>query len=280
MKNRFCITIVFVMCVCMAKAQKEVYADLLLSKPMLEAAHGKNIKLLDNICLTSQRTLVLASQDSLYFLGYGGCLSYAPKDKHITAFCVTPKGLFYSNRDRLMQIVVGDNAEESLATILPFVPAKLWGGQQVIYASVQNGAKYDLYVLSPNGLRQKKLLELGAPVVSVLELGSNIHIVTNRELLVLNSRNGACVTVPLDGALVKDIRSALIDRETGWLYVTCANGLFGLLPEGLQKICNDTGTLCYDQEGFVLFDASQSSVIRLRKNLVKPQQKEVIIELK
>lgn len=280
MKKLYCLMITFVMTIAVANAQKkEVYADLLLSKPMMEAAHGKHVRLLDNICITPKRLLVMASADSLYFLGYKGCLSYAPKDKHITAFTVVGGAIFYANENRLMRI--GEGSEDELVGELPFAPAKLWGGDHVVYASVQNGSKYDVYLFTADKVQQqRRLLEVSAPVVSVLELGANIHVVTSSELLVVNSKNGMFLKTPLDGGLLKNIRSALIDRTTNWLYLTCDGGLFGILPEGLQKICSDSGILCYDKEGFVLFDASQQSVMRLRRNLLKPQQKEVVIEIK
>lgn len=280
MKRICCLMIAFVMTIGVANAQKkEVYADLLLSKPMMEAAHGKQISLLGNICITPTRLLVMASADSLYFLGYKGCLSYAPKDKHITAFTVAGGSIFYANGRRLMRI--GEGCEDVLVGELPFAPEKLWGGDHVVYASVQNGSKYDVYLLTADKVQQqRKLIEVNAPVVSVLELGSNIHVVTSSELLVVNSKNGMCLKTPLDGGSLKNIRSALIDRTTNWLYLTCDSGLYGILPEGLQKICNDNGILCYDKEGFVLFDASQQSVMRLRRNLLKPKQKKVVIDIK
>lgn len=261
------------------KGDNTAYFDILLSRQMIEAAHIKHIDFLDNICVTDSRRIMLASKDSLYLIGYGGYVSYKPKSGNISLFTMTGDNVYYLNNRKLIELA-SPNGEKTVMT-LSFSPKKVWAGKDVIYASNFEKGKYGLWAIFPSDRVQKKILPLNHPPIGVFEHGGVIYVITTKELLLLVVGTNKYATISFPQEIFSQVNSAAIDHQREALYLSSDKGLFRFYENEFQKVSNDKGNLYYDQDGLLIFDVSQTSIIRIRNNFLyqKKERKEVIIEL-
>lgn len=260
--------------------EKESYFDILLSGQMIKAGHIKHIDFIDNVCVTGSRHIILASKDSLYLVGYGGYVSYKPKAGNVSLFTTLGDNAYYLNNRKLIELT-SQNGEKTVMT-LNSSPKKVWAGKDVIYASNIAKGKYDLWAIFPSNQVQKKILSLNNQPVGVFEHGGVIYVITTKELLLLVVGAGKYATIPFPQKIISQVNSAAIDYQRDALYLSCDEGLFRFYENEFQKVSNDKGILCYDKDGLLVFDVSQTSIIRIRNNFLYPEKerKEVIIELK
>lgn len=256
------------------------FFDNLLSRQILKAAHIGQISLIDNICVTESRRIMLASKDSLYLIGYGGYVSYRPKEGNISLFTTSGNNAYYLNNRKLINLS-SQNGEKTVMT-LSFSPKKVWAGREVVYASSIEKGKYGLWAVFPSNRLQKKLHLLNDQPVSVFEHGGIIYVVTSKELLLMVIGANQYATIPFPQKLFSQVYSAAIDHQRETLYLSSDKGLFRFYEKEFQKVSNDNGTLCYDQDGLLLFNDKEPSIMRIRNNFLYPEKevKEVIIELK
>lgn len=260
--------------------EKKSYFDILLSGQMMKAGHIKHIDFIDNVCVTGSRHIILASKDSLYLVGYGGYVSYKPKAGNVSLFTTLGDNAYYLNNRKLIELT-SQNGEKTVMT-LSISPRKVWAGKDVIYVSSFEKGKYGLWAIFPSNQVQKKILSLNHQPVSVFEHRGVIYVITTKELLLLIIGADKYATIPFPKTLFSQVNSAAIDHQREALYLSCENGLFRFYENEFQKVSNDTGSLCYDQDGLLIFDVSKSSIIRIRNNFLYPEKekKEVIIELR
>ena len=257
-----------------------VLFDNLLSRQILEAAHTKQIAFIDNICVTDSRRIMLASKDSLYLFGYGGYVSYKPKTGNVSLFTTSGDNAYYLNNRKLIELSP-QNGEKMIMT-LSTSPKKIWGGKDVVYVSSIEKGKYGLWAIFPSSRIQKKLLLLSNQPVNVFEHSGIIYVVTSKELLMMVVDANQYATVPFPQNLFSQVYSAAIDHQREALYLSSNKGLFRFYEKKFQKVSNDNGTLCYDQDGLLLYNNKEPSVMRIRNSFLYPKKdtKEVIIELR
>lgn len=259
--------------------QANVACDVLLCDKMFAPGANKSISFLNNVCVTPSRHILLASKDSLYLLGFGGYVSYSPKEKNISAFCVSNNNIYYSNQKRIT--VISANGTENLILTLPFAPAKLWGGVNAIYATYSLKGKNFLYVILPKEKIYNKILELSNNAIhGVIEYENIIYVVTSTNLYVIDVGHGEFAGIPLALNVLGQIYSATIDTGNGMLYLSGSNGIFRYSHEELQKISTEQGCLCFDKEGLIVFNKTQAFLYRVRNTYLNPKPEEVRIELK
>lgn len=252
--------------------------DLLLSDTILKKTNMRNVSLIDNMCITGSRYILLSNKDSLYFLGYGGYLSYKPKGGKISAFCVSDNNIYYTAHNHVYQI--NSQKGEELITHLPFTPLNMWGGQNIIYVSTLEKNKFFLYAIHPINGKVKQLFHVNNKIVSVLEYYTHIYVFTSKGLIMVDSENGFYTKIPFPKDTVKEINSASINKDNGSIFISCTDGVYMFYQQKLHKLCSEKGTLCFDKDGIVLFNAPNHFLIRLRNNLIYQYPKEIIIDIK
>lgn len=259
-------------------SERKKTIDIFLSDEIIEKTNMRNVSFINNMCITKNRYILLSSKDSLYFVGYGGYNTYKPHAKSITTFCILDSNIYYAEQDKIFQ--VNSEKGESLVLKMSFAPLNLWGGEKLIYASFIERSKNILYAIYPEEKRVKQLLYLNNKIVSVVEYYSYIYIFTTKEMIIINSKNGSYITILLPQEIGKEIYSAAIDKKNGGIFISCTNGLYRFYKQEFHKLSSDKGILCYDKDGLILFNSSQHFLLRLRNNIIYPQLKKVIIEIK
>lgn len=280
LNNIYFFTVIFFLCALGVSAQSisKTSIDLFLSDSIIDKTNMKDVPFINSVCVTKNRYILLSSKDSLYFVGYGGYRTYKPIAKNITAFCISDSSIYCVEKNRIFQI--NSRKGETLLMKLSFTPFNMWGGENLIYASSIEKGENLLYVIYPKTKKVKRLLHLENKIVSVVEYNTNIYVFTSNELIIVNSKNSSYITIPLPQTIIKGISSAVIDKNRGGIFFSCIDGLYRFYNQELHKLYSDNGILCYDEDGLILFNASQHFLVRLRNNMIYPQPKDIIIEIK
>ena len=135
------------------ESNTDVYTDLFLSKSMLDSSGMRDIKFLNGIGVTTDRFIVLSTENCFYKVGF--CMYYPRKvrERKINSFCVVRSDVYYASGVKLYKIDTNNNNTEVMA--MPFSPKSLWAGRELIYATKNIGKESRLYAFSPEKKKSK-----------------------------------------------------------------------------------------------------------------------------
>lgn len=251
--------------------------DVFLNKTITAGTELENVHFLDDIAVTRGQSMLLASSDAIYNIGYGAFTSCKMADKELSAFNILNDKIYFAAQSTLYRLNAGDKAKKVME--LPFNPHRMWGGSEVLYAFASDTNRNSLYAIEPNKGECTKIFKAESPIVGVGEFGECLMILCEDGFYEFHVRKGEYIKLPYNRRALGKLCSMTIDTRTGTIYLSAENGVFRIYEKQVQKICGDTGTLFFDADGLLVFNAQSPYILRLANELLYPDEK-VIIQIR
>lgn len=253
--------------------------DAFITPSVIKKTDLANIRFLQQIAITTNQNLILASDSTFYNIGYGEYVSCKFTDRGISTFCAIGNDIYFADKCTIYRIRGNGDVEKCID--LSFVPNKLWSGKNALYAMCADSKKkeYVVYAIFPENQKCLKVHTLSSPVASIAELGQLLYIMSDTNLQAISIQKQQYVDMSFYNKKLGKLMSMAIDPVTSAIFISSENGVYQLYKKNIQKICSDIGFLCYDTDGLVMYNLKVPYVIRLRNELLYPQ-KEVKIYLK
>ncbi len=239
--------------------------DVFLSQKTIENTELKRSKLLKNFGFSTSGVMVVATADRFYCIGYNTYVSRKVKGKKISSFCIIDEDVYFTSESTLYKIDT-QNREQTVMK-LPFSPQSLWAGKKLIYSSYYKKEGL-LYAISPKEKIKKIIYKTDSPIICVEELGSLICVLTGKSLTIINIKDMEYREIPIDTKELGTPISMSADETRGIIYFSTNNGSYRISKGNVQKVCNETGQLCYDEDGLIIFNSTDPYLIRLQSNLL------------
>lgn len=253
--------------------------DAFITPSVINKKNLANSKFLQEIAITSNQNLILASDSTFYNIGYGEYVAWKFTDRSISTFCAIGNDIYFADKYTIYR--VRENGDVEKCIDLSFVPNKLWSGKDVLYAMCKENKKeeYVVYAFFPKNQKCLKVHTMSSSVIGIAELGQLLYVMSETNLQAISIKKQQYVDMPLKNKTLGKLMSMAIDPVTGAIFISSENGIYQLYKKNIQKICSDKGFLCYDKDGLVMYNLKVPYVIRLRNELLYPQ-KDVKIYLK
>ena len=253
--------------------------DVFISPSVIKKTDFANSRFLQEIAITANQNLILASDSVFYNIGYGEYVACKFADRRISTFCAIGNDIYFADKYTIYRI--SENGDVEKCIDLSFVPNKLWSGKNALYAMCKDNGKeeYVVYALFPMNQKCLKVHTMSSPVVGIAELGQLLYVMSETNLQAISIKKQQYVDMPLKNKTLGKLLSMTINPITGAIFISSENGVYQMYNKNFQKICSDTGFLCYDTDGLVIYNLKVPYVIRLRNELLYPQ-KEVKIYFK
>lgn len=253
--------------------------DVLVSKDIVKGTELAKSTLINDVDVSTSQSLVLASNDCFFCIGYGDYYARRVSGKKISTFCVIDNDVYYCDKSTLYKI--GTDNKESKVMRFSFVPRKIWSGKQVIYAVSKKGKKEEqIYAVFPEQKEAIPFYSSSSSIVGIDEYGPFLIVLTEKAFVMIDVRAKEYEEFPVNIEETGKLLSLAVDQSTGSVYISSVNGIYRVFEEQFQKICSDVGILCYDIDGMLIFNNKDPFIIRLRHNLLYPIPDGVIIEIK
>lgn len=252
--------------------------EIILSKKMMEGSALEKNKYLADIGMSESQNLILATNNSFYCIGYGGYVSRSVGKKSIKSFCIIGNDVYFADKNALYKIDTNDI--ESKVMSIPFTPQRMWAGKKMMYAVKTVGKESRIYAFLPNEYKTVCFYTASDTVICVKEFRKHIMALTNHSLLFIDAENRKYAETPIDNKVFGKLISIAFDEYWGAFYLATSQGVYRVYEKEVQMLCKDTGTLCYDKDGIIIFNAQDPYVIRLRNNLLYAPKKGVNIEIR
>jgi len=270
-----------------AQVKEQVKADILLDNAFLEQMHI-DTKFINSIEYTSEGFLLLSSINQFYLLGIGGAVpifeSWEGKTG-VESFTVTSDGVLmmvsgntlyraYSNPSFIKVLDIPDN-DMGISSKYKDV---------YVYDRIQkkNKKDYSIYQVSENK-KITPLVKISTPILSVFELPSQLLFSTENILFSIDintKKMFQILALPQEDA----ITSIVGDTINHAFYFSTDQAIYRIKDNNTEIISNDFGgTLKYDGEGLVVFNAEKRLIVRLRNNILyppTPEPKDLLLPLK
>jgi hypothetical protein len=265
--------------------EQEEGIDVFLSENMLKSIN-LNVVFNNSIDYTAGKLLLLSSSNQFYALGINGVFPVLEKTKNkIDAFSI-------ATTDSILLIVSNKtlyhtDSEGKMVKITDLPTAKMGiaSSEDDIYlfeqTEIKNKKEYSLFSLSRE-LVLTKLISVETPVNSVYFYPTISPIVffTSRNTIYylveegdsVKSKDKYAEIFTLSGNNNKII-SLAGDIENQALYFSTSDTVYRIKDNQLDYICVEFGgILRYDGEGLLIFNPKESLIVRLRNNLLYPQE--------
>ncbi len=277
--NKFIIGVFLLILPHVVQGQVSPEIEYLLSKRMLEQSRIGNPSFINKMQLTDGHFIVLADKTRFYFFGYGGAYSKEIRNSEIESFCLKGKILFYLNHNTIYGLDLLNN-KESVLFELPFKAKGVWSGENLLYTEKIEHDNNILVAIDPSKKICVELFRSDSEIKDVIEYGNIIYVLTDARLTMVSLQDKKYVEIPLSENKPEKLHSLTIDKENNAMYVSSESGVFRIYDNSFQKVCNDTGLLCYETNGLLVYNNNIPYIIKINQNILYPQKTEVIIELK
>lgn len=285
MKRAICILFIILSAPGLIKSQSEkkyedIKIDVFLSKSIVQNTKLQNVLFLNDIALTDNRNLYLASNNCFYRIGFGLFDEHIIKGKKITTFCSVGNNIFFADKKTLY--IIDSNGKESVYVTLPQTPQKIWAGSSTIYwLTKQKNNTYKLYGLLINTKKNIEIWSSKRPVLDVAEFSGTITLLSDNKLYIIDINQKKQLELPLKQELLGKASNIAADNANGSIFISSATGTYMISQKKITKICKDSGLLCYDNDGLIIFTPNDKSLIRLRNEIIYTPEKSkgVIIEI-
>lgn len=278
--NKYILCVIFTILMhLIVKGQDSPNIEYLLSKKMLEESKIGSVTFLNEMLLTNGHFIVLADNNRFYFLGYGGAYSKEVYNSQIKSFCMIDNQLFYTNGNEIYALDLLKK-KESKVFKLPFNTERIWAGKNLLYAVNKEEDKYLVYAIDKRKKICVELFSTKSEIKDVDEYGRLIYVLTDSGLTMISLQHKKYLDIPLSAKKPEKMYSLAIDENNEAMYVSSETGIYRIYDNTFQKVCNDTGILCYDLNGLFVFNNSVPYIFKLNQDILYPQQTEVIIEIK
>lgn len=278
--NKYILCVIFTILMhLIVKGQDSPNIEYLLSKKMLEESKIGSVTFLNEMLLTNGHFIVLANEKRFYFLGYGGAYSKDVQNSQIKSFCMIGNQLFFTNGNEIYDVDLL-NKKESRVFKLPFYTDKIWSGKNLLYTVNKDKDKHSMYAIDKRKKICIELFSTNSEIKDIVEYGSLIYVLTDSGLTMLSLQDEKYLDIPLSTKKPEKMYSLAIDELNDAMYVSSESGIFRIYDNTFQKVCNDTGILCYDVNGLFVFNNSVPYIFKLNQDVLYPQQTEVIIDIK
>jgi len=236
--------------------------EVLLNEQMLieSRVSGKFIHSFD---ITSERHIVLSTNEKLYLLGWGGLL---PIEKNIpcllSSFSFTPDGFLMATRNSELVIADSTGIFRKLYN-LPEPGMHLAAGKQVmyLYSSDQSKTKHILYAIARGG-KFARLFDVPSPINSVIEVGNNVLFASGNAVFQFTPETKilkALVTAPGN----RTIKSIAVDTLNKRIFFATDSAVYSV-KDNQPAIITGTlgGTIRYFKNGLLVFNPERKLLVR------------------
>ncbi len=237
--------------------------EVLVTNKMLNDVHinGKLIRAVD---ISADRLALLSTADQFYLAGWGGIIPLGNKSSgNISSFAFTPEYLLMAIRKNELCTLDSLGNLNKLFT-LPADGMGISAGKYVMYVYDRNKSrnKNALYVIARGG-KYTKLIELPAPIASVVEMKNSILFTNENGLFSYNLRNKdlkAVATVPKG----KEIISIAVDTAKNRIYFSTEENIYTIKDSKAVIITDQAGgTLRFFNDGLIVFNAEKKVLVRI-----------------
>ena len=237
--------------------------EVLMSQSMLSDTLT-NEKFIQSLEITSNRILLLATDQQFYLLGWGDILPLGQKFEHpIGSFAYTPDSVLMAiQKDELCMM---DSAGRlSKLFKLPAEGMGISAGKYVmfIFDKKEEQPNHSLYVIAKGG-KYKKLFDTPSAIQSVVEMNNSILVSTKNILFRLNPQNNE---IKILSVLPKDqkIRSIAVDTLSNLIFFSSEKEIYALKDSNVVTISTELGgILKHFGDGLLVFNADKKLLIRM-----------------
>ncbi|MFH1320096.1 MAG: hypothetical protein ABII90_05510 [Bacteroidota bacterium] len=240
-----------------------LHFEILLSSKMLNDIQ-LNEKYTNSLGITSNRLILLSTNDRFYLLGWGGIEAYGHKvAATINSFAFTTDGFLMTVRNKELCYL------DSLGNLsklfgLPNEGMGISAGKYVMYVydRDKNQTKYALYLIAKGG-KYAKLFEVPKPIQSVVEINNSLMFATGSALYLYNMKSKklkAIVALPK----YEEIKSIAVDSLSNRIYFSTENAIYALKDSSAALVTDKFGgTIRFFNGGLIVFNPEKKFVIRI-----------------
>ena len=235
--------------------------EVLLNKSMLKEMPVKG-NFVNSLEITSQRLIVLSTQNQFYLLGWGGMAPMGNETiSGINSFAFTPDSVLMVIRGN--ELCCPDSAGNLSALFkLPHNNMGISSGKYTMYIYDRDNTndKNIIYALSGGG-RYFKLLDLPSPISSVIEIDNYILFSTRNAVIKydLQSRDMKAIAMLPDG---DKVRSLAVNPSDNTIFFSTDQKVFTIKDSTVVMITDKIGGTLRYLNGLIVFDPESQLLIR------------------
>lgn len=237
---------------------------LLNSKMLNNSKIQQNAEFITSIDVTSKQLVLISTKQQFYLLGWGTMNPVCkPVPENITSFAYTSDNLLMVIRnDELCSFDSPENLNKFIK--LPRKGMGISAGKHVMYIYDRNKAqsKHSLFILAQGG-KYKKLLDVPAPIQSVVETNNSILFASENGLFSFNVKSKQLKAL---SALPKgnEIKSIAVDTSNNRIYFSTDNTVYAI-KESNTVIVTDKigGSLRFFHGGLIVFNPERQLMVRM-----------------
>jgi hypothetical protein len=237
--------------------------EILLSSKMLDDIQF-NQKFIPGVAITSNRLILLSTNDQFYLLGWGGIVPFGEKVKgNISAFAFTPDSVLMTIRNH--ELCTFDSIGNlSVLHNLPGEGMGISSGKQgmYVYDRKKGQKKNMLYVIVKDGLFAP-LFGIPSPIRAVADMTNAILFASDNIIYSYKFEDKevkAVIELPKDS----EIKSIAIDNTNKRIYFSTDNMVFAMKDTSAVLITDKFGgELKYFNDGLLVFNPEKNFLIRI-----------------
>ena len=237
--------------------------EILMSNKMLNDIQLDK-KFISSIDVTSNRYILLSTNDQFFVLGWGGIVPFGRK----TAGNI---GSYAYTTDSLLMIIRNNEVcrFDSLGNLiklykLPGAGMGISAGKNAMYVYDRNKvkAKYALYVIAKGG-KYSKLLDVPSPIGSVTEMNNSILFSSDNGLFSYNIKRKelrALSALPKG----KEIKSITVDTLSSRIYFATDSTIYAIKDTNTVIVTDEIGGILRSfHDGLIVFNPEKKLIVRI-----------------
>lgn len=235
--------------------------EVLLNKSMLKEIPVKGT-FVNSLEITSQRLIVLSTQNQFYLLGWGGMAPMGNETiSGINSFAFTPDSVLMVIRGN--ELCCPDSAGNLSALFkLPHNNMGISSGKYTMYIYDRDNTndKNIIYALTGGG-RYSKLLDVPSPISSVIEIDNCILFSTRNAVIKydLQSKEMKTIAILPEG---NKVRSLAVNPSNNRIFFSTDQKVFAINDSMAVMITDKIGGTIRYLNGLIVFDPESQLLIR------------------
>lgn len=236
--------------------------EILLTDNMVTEMGIKG-SLINSFSITSERLILLSTENQYFLLGWGGLVPMGKKiNGKIGSFALTPQGSLLTIRGT--QLCYFDD-QEALAILydLPSEGMNISSGKEVmyLYSGEKDQNKYPLYILAQGG-KYLKLTESDYPISSVVEMNESVLFATGNRLYSIKP-DTRVVQVLAETKNKETIESIAVDTVAATVYFATRNTVYAIKNNKVGAITNELGGRIGYLNGLIIYNPENKLMMRI-----------------